>query len=218
MNIFQVEKMIKKMKDSNNNNFADFLKEFEHYAEAERNQFELNHITMRPESYIRGLQEFCEEFPKEWEIIEIGVYAGESTRIFSDHFSKVYSIDPWTLVSEHLQSDTVELYTKGLRGAEVAFDELCEERKNIFKMKGFYEQYLDYFKDESLDIVYIDGDHRPEAERKSIEDWYTKVKRGGIISGHDYYEGTPGVIKAVDEIFGGPVKVFEDYSWYLIKK
>ena len=42
--------------------------------------------------------------------------------------------------------------------------------------------------DESLDFVYIDGDHRVESVFNDISAWYPKVRVGGIVSGHDFSE------------------------------
>lgn len=56
--------------------------------------------------------------------------------------------------------------------------------------------------DESLDFVYIDADHTYESVRDDIREWSKKVRPGGIVSGHDYYEfrsGKGGIIRAVDE-------------------
>lgn len=58
-------------------------------------------------------------------------------------------------------------------------------------------------RDESLDFVFIDADHKYNAVKKDITLWSKKVKAGGIVSGHDYYvfkfSGNRGVIDAVDE-------------------
>lgn len=56
--------------------------------------------------------------------------------------------------------------------------------------------------DESLDFVFIDSDHSYEAVKQDVADWTPKVRSGGIVSGHDYYNGKynrMGVIQAVDE-------------------
>lgn len=50
---------------------------------------------------------------------------------------------------------------------------------------------------ESLDFVYIDGDHSYEAVKKDLEAWYPKVKSGGMFCGHDY--NYPDVERAVQE-------------------
>ena len=41
-------------------------------------------------------------------------------------------------------------------------------------------------KDESLDYVYIDGDHSYKMVTEDINHWFRKVKGGGIIAGHDW--------------------------------
>ena len=57
----------------------------------------------------------------------------------------------------------------------------------------------DEFENQSLDIVYIDGDHTYEGVLKDLAAWFPKVRRGGIICGDDI--GWPGVRRAVDEFF-----------------
>jgi hypothetical protein len=72
------------------------------------------------------------------------------------------------------------------------------------------------YKDRSLDFVFIDGSHEYEDVKEDIYYWYPKVKRGGIISGHDY-TNYPGVKKAVDEFFNpGEIKVVKSY-WVFYK-
>lgn len=53
--------------------------------------------------------------------------------------------------------------------------------------------------DESLDFVYIDALHDYDSAMMDIISWTPKVRRGGIVSGHDYmqYERI-GVIAAVN--------------------
>lgn len=41
----------------------------------------------------------------------------------------------------------------------------------------------------SLDFAYIDAQHHFEAIREDIELWYPKIRRGGILSGHDFLDG-----------------------------
>ena len=51
-----------------------------------------------------------------------------------------------------------------------------------------------------FDFVYIDADHEREAVRLDIETWYPKVRKGGILGGHDFSRW--GVKPAVEDIFG----------------
>lgn len=42
------------------------------------------------------------------------------------------------------------------------------------------------FAADSLDFVYIDGDHRPEHVRADLAAWWPKVRPGGLLAGHDF--------------------------------
>lgn len=42
------------------------------------------------------------------------------------------------------------------------------------------------FLDETLDFVYIDGDHRADAVLQDLRAWTPKVRTGGIVAGHDF--------------------------------
>jgi len=53
----------------------------------------------------------------------------------------------------------------------------------------------------NIDLVYIDADHSYESVKADISTWLPKVRKGGIICGHDYTRQWPGVIQAVDETF-----------------
>ena len=64
------------------------------------------------------------------------------------------------------------------------------------------------FWDGYFDFVYIDGDHRYKPVQDDIKAWLPKVRRGGIIGGHDYFEqdewndDSVQVKYAVDDFFG----------------
>jgi len=76
-------------------------------------------------------------------------------------------------------------------------------------------------KDESLDFVYIDANHRYENARADIEAWFPKLKPGGMIGGHDFdgSEDTYGVYRAVcDWAIQNKMRVtFENSDWWSIK-
>lgn len=62
-----------------------------------------------------------------------------------------------------------------------------EHHKNRFK---FYNlSSVDYGKslqDNTLDIVFIDGDHSEEGVTNDLEIYYKKIRKGGLLVGHDY--------------------------------
>ena len=68
------------------------------------------------------------------------------------------------------------------------------------------------FAPESVDFVYIDANHSYTYVRDDIQTWLPKVKKGGIIGGHDYdwsdaeFGDELAVKRAVDEAFGDKVQ------------
>jgi predicted O-methyltransferase YrrM len=59
------------------------------------------------------------------------------------------------------------------------------------------------FQDDSLDLVFVDGDHSKEGCARDLETWWPKIKPGGWMSGHDYLNSDRrfsfGVNAAVDQ-------------------
>ena len=151
--------------------------------------------------------------------IEIGSYAGESAEMFleSKAFLKLYCIDPW---KEHYDPKDAAGENGGIHMAEEFFNKRFEGNHVIIKVKFMSSEVVDMFGDESIDFVYIDGNHTYNAVKEDIKNYLPKVKKGGIISGHDYgFIGTPDVKKAVDESFNKPpMKIYSDHSWLYIKE
>lgn len=57
--------------------------------------------------------------------------------------------------------------------------------------------------DNSVDMLFIDADHRYQFVKMDIENYWPKVRKGGILLGHDYNNTDfPGVTQAADEVFG----------------
>jgi len=54
-----------------------------------------------------------------------------------------------------------------------------------------------------VDFVYIDGNHSYRAVAEDIRAWWPKIRPGGVLGGHDFYNGYArahdGVVKAVTE-------------------
>ena len=105
---------------------------------------------------------------------------------------------------------------------------LWRRYENIFQINNFSVNAARLFNDESIDFVYVDALHSYEGCMADLEAWYPKLKKGGILSGHDYGEHPhkpepdfPGVTRAVDEFFNSKnIEIHEeDYmNYWGIKK
>jgi hypothetical protein len=59
------------------------------------------------------------------------------------------------------------------------------------------------FPDHYFDIVFIDGSHFKDDVKSDIKAWIGKVRKGGLLTGHDYNSSRHREVKpAVDEVLG----------------
>ncbi len=151
-----------------------------------------------------GLKDMINEnLNKDCIVCEIGSFAGISSELFAINVKKLYCIDNWD-INQIYGSDLIRI-------AENHFDNMIKNYNNIIKIKKKSEDTFSNFPDEYFDLVYIDGSHEYNDVKNDILNWLPKVKRDGIISGHDYYDD---VKKAVDEIFNNiNIKTYSDSSW-----
>lgn len=146
---------------------------------------------------------------------EIGVYKGAFTEKFCQAGLKMFAIDPWMAyqgAGRTQQEQARQNFLFGHTTRTLAPYKDCE----IIRSTSM--DALKYFEDESLDFVYIDGDHSFKHIAADIEEWAKKVKKGGIVSGHDYFWFNPRQTRLVCQV--GPVvdayvKAFEIDSFYI---
>lgn len=179
---------------------------------------------MRPDGILKnGLIDFCnsakEILGDNITIVEIGSYCGSGTMIFHEVFknSKILCVDGWEKYYESCSTYDIDKQELELKEAEAIFDERTSGISNIVKNKILSLDFVQTIENDSIDLVYIDGNHDYAFVRDDINHWFPKVKSGGIIGGHDW--NWPSVQKAISEIFSKePYKNFDDGSWFFVKE
>ncbi len=135
--------------------------------------------------------------------VEVGTWKGKSASYMATEIAnsnkniKFYCIDPWT--GETLDSDP-----KGYDCIEKMEGTLFEHflqnvhlvRNYLTPIRGLSNECVKHFDDSSLSFVYIDASHDYKSVLNDLEIWYPKIKKGGVLAGHDYPK--PGVLKAVN--------------------
>lgn len=115
---------------------------------------------------------------------EIGVLAGEYSEVLckSNPECLLYGVDPLIPYAEYKDYQKPSTFNK-------AYEDLLIRTKgqNFKLIRKFSADALDDFMDESLDFVYIDANHDFVNTTFDIYNWSKKVRKGGIISGHDYF-------------------------------
>jgi len=152
-------------------------------------------------------------------IVEIGSYKGQSTVFLaveianSNKHINFYAIDTWAGSNENLDNNS-PYYMPNIHELYTIYENNISSVKNyINSIKSNSIEASTLFADQSIDIVFIDACHEYECIKADIAAWLPKVKHGGILAGHDYNHGWPGVNRAVNEYFGiDNIKVSE-YCW-----
>jgi hypothetical protein len=119
---------------------------------------------------------------------EIGVYRGAYSRYLLKYCPglKLHMIDAWVPYSGYKDFEDNDLDT----AMEAAAKNV--EGFDAVLIKGWStdKAVLDRFADESLDFVFIDGNHMYEYVVADIAAWSKKVRKGGIVFGHDFDDYT----------------------------
>lgn len=156
---------------------------------------------------IKEIETRCElyfEFPKNGVGVEIGVCRGvNSTCLYQiTKPKKLYLCDSWenVPVSKSLDSSLWSGNNQEIV-ARIFEDEIKNNTVELHKEYGGV--FLSKLQNRSLDWIYLDANHNYEPTSIEINIALRKVKRGGIIAGHDYVTNPQvwrsGVIRAVNE-------------------
>lgn len=112
---------------------------------------------------------------------EIGVFRGEFTKRFCQAGLKMYAIDPWIWYDDYAENSYQAKLDKSYA---FAVERLKPYDCTI--IRKFSMEAVKDFENDSLDFVYIDGNHGFKHVTEDIYEWSKKVRKGGAICGHDY--------------------------------
>ena len=130
-------------------------------------------------------------------VVEIGCYDGSTTRKYIDTVKKnnghVIVID--TFMGTEVTNETLQLshYVQGnvhnygnhnLELYQIFLDKFAKYADMMTVMKGYSHECIPKLPDD-CDIIFIDADHTYKSVYNDIELALPKVKKGGILSGHD---------------------------------
>ena len=156
-------------------------------------------------------KQMVELAPDNSHFVEIGSWKGTSATfmaveiINSNKNIKLDCVDPWNLSEgeiitwckdNNMSVDTYDddLYKSFISGIEPV-------KHIITPIRMLSDDAYVLYEDNSIDFLFIDGNHDYIFVKNDLINWAPKMKKNGRIAGHDYCEPSCGVRQAVDEFF-----------------
>lgn len=119
--------------------------------------------------------------------VEVGCYLGDYADILKTKCRKLYLVDPYIQMDDYIDIVNANNY---IRNDDYKF--ICQRFSSEISaglIEMIRKKSLDAvrdFQDESLDFVYLDANHRYSHVLDDLNSWWSKVKPGGLLCGHDY--------------------------------
>lgn len=117
---------------------------------------------------------------------EIGVWEGQYAETLCKGISglHLYAVDPWAPYADYRErkNDKVRL--------DKAYRDTCHRltpfHASVLRMTSL--EAASKIADRSLDFVFIDGNHEASHVAADLAAWLPKIRPGGVLAGHDYFE------------------------------
>jgi hypothetical protein len=131
--------------------------------------------------------------------VEIGCWEGKSTVFMANQIKnsgkniKFYAIDIWEAYDQgdgNIWDANYDQYLENIEPVKEYINTIKEDSSKASLQFGL----------ESVDFIFIDGNHSYDFIKRDIEHWAPKLKPGGVIAGHDIQ--WKSIEKAVSEYFG----------------
>lgn len=145
---------------------------------------------------------------------EIGVLYGTYSETLCQNLpdTKIYSIDQWVHYPVYKNFRKAEMYEPIY---QKAIKRLSQYSNNIIIRKSSIEA-LNEFEDNSLDFVFIDADHRFQYVVNDIAGWSKKVRKGGIISGHDFGRSASRDFVHIRFVVPAWCEAYRIHPWFIL--
>lgn len=146
--------------------------------------YALNHPRLEITAYRPAINNIMREYSffqnKALKGAEIGVLYGLNSENILENLAmeKLYLIDIW---DDYGESDNSYNHQNAYNEVKRKFG----NKTNVEILKGYSSEIAKKIEDHSLDFVYIDANHSYEFVYQDLCSWNPKVKKNGIVAGHD---------------------------------
>lgn len=150
--------------------------------------------------------------------VEVGVSWAQNIIGYCESGFEIYGIDPWKDSRDNYYRKIISI--PGGKTVDEVY-EMAKERTSKYPncklIRKLSMDALDDFPDGSLDFVYIDANHAFGYVAMDLMQWSRKVRKDGVIAGHDYFstDGVP-IVRHVGNVVDAFVKSYEIPNFWVL--
>ena len=141
--------------------------------------------------------------------VECGLYSERLCKLIPG--LKLYLVDCWQPYKgyrDHVNKEKLNGFYEETRERVKPYDCILIREWSVEAAKQF--------KNGSLDFVYIDANHDFANVVRDIAAWAPKVRKGGIVSGHDFIKRKREIMHHVVEAVSGWADCYQISPWFIL--
>ena len=149
----------------------------------------LDNVFTVNEKHYKFLNDTIEDLPKDMIYVELGVKLGQSLSyvvveaLNQNKNITAFAIDPWE------DKDTYKLFLKNIEPI----------KDYVTIVKSYSNKEFIKFEDNSIDLLFVDGDHTYEAVYEDCINWYSKVRHIMLFDDINHIKWGAGVTRAIKQ-------------------
>lgn len=138
------------------------------------------------------LKKAVRKTPPDGVIVEIGTWRGKATAVMALEClgtkRKIYTVDPYKdyVVPSGVMASKAIYGKHTFEDAHKGFNRTFKGVKEVELLHCTSEEAAQKWDYGEIDFLYLDGDLRVEMIRLDLALWVPKIKKGGVVSGHDW--------------------------------
>lgn len=130
--------------------------------------------------------------------VEVGVAEGyNSEDLLRAGMEKLYLVDIWQSIAQSGDASSPQEWHDN--NFKAAVQRVFPYGDKVIVLKGFSAEKSKEIPDETLGLVYLDGDHSYNGAMADLTNYYPKLVSGGVMAGHDFLNLSYGVNQAVKD-------------------
>ena len=123
--------------------------------------------------------------------VEVGTFKGVYAETLAKSGLHIYTVDPWLAYEDYPYYNFRFQHQSELDAQYEESKARLAPYSNCTIIKKTSMEAIKDFADNSIDFVYIDGNHSFKYVAEDICEWIKKVKVGGFVCGRDYIYANP---------------------------